>query len=122
MEYVFVYGTLKRGFSNNFVMGNSEFVGQCITVNDYFLTQGRFYPMLIDAQPGKKIKGELFLVETSKIPSIDRFEGHPNLFNRQKILVRFHEKNIEAWCYFYTNLEQLEPGEVLLEEYLNPRH
>lgn len=103
-ELVAVYGTLKRGFGNNSVMGfASKFVSTGETYNKY--------PMICSGIPfvypnkgeGHNIKVEVFLTDTRTLEGpIDGLEGHPHNYRREKTLIKLEDGNyVHCWLYFY---------------------
>lgn len=92
---VFVYGTLKKGFHNNQLLGNSEFLGQ-------FKTEPRFTMFSFGGFPAVSIggttpiKGEIYQIqEEGVLDTLDRLEGHPNWYKRERIDTPFGK----AWIY-----------------------
>lgn len=109
-ENVFVYGTLKQGYGNYPVMERAE--GQLISKAH---TDGKKYD-LYDLGPypavvkGKfSIIGELYVVEDLK--PLDRLEGYPRFYNREKTKVWGLGEHIYdswyAWIYFIEDAETL---------------
>ncbi len=91
MEYYFIYGTLKDGMKNNYILDNmdAEYICECNTV-DYFpmFDIGDGFPYLQDPLypgVGEIVKGELWGVNKLDEASLDRFEGVPSLYKRGKI-------------------------------------
>jgi len=118
-EQVFIYGTLKRGFSNH---RRLQVVGTFlkeVTTDDVFDLKMNFFPCLFkepltsNSSP-KHIKGELWSVYKRKLKILDKFEGHPTLFKRGKIMV----EGQEVWTYFYQGADI--HGESLTE-YIEPK-
>ena len=106
---VFVYGSLKRGFGNHDVLGDSEFIAKTRTV-------GRCYNMIsLGAFPGVidkgeyDIEGELYSVDDYTMDALDMLEGEGYLYRRRKVgLASGHT----AWIYFLIwNLSTDEPQE-----------
>lgn len=91
-QSVFVYGTLRRGGSNHFRMVGAVLVGKgtvegeihVIDLNPAFL-----FPALVDAG-GKRVVGELYLVQDETLKALDDFEGvsEPPHFNDEYVRVR----------------------------------
>jgi gamma-glutamylcyclotransferase (GGCT)/AIG2-like uncharacterized protein YtfP len=70
---LFVYGSLKRGQSNHHELGSALFVGEVRTVPQFALRMLDGYPLLIAG--AQSIRGELFLLPTARLPTLDAFEG-----------------------------------------------
>ena len=81
---VFVYGTLLMGESNSYLLKNAQFDGVAITKPEYVLVDMKWYPAAV--QGGKtSIWGEVYLVNSYLLDAIDRLEGHPNFYRRQRV-------------------------------------
>jgi gamma-glutamylcyclotransferase (GGCT)/AIG2-like uncharacterized protein YtfP len=84
---VFVYGTLKRGYHNHRILGDSKFLSEATTKPLYKLYDCGSYPCItFDEKDGRAIKGELFEVSSSDIlMNLDWLEAVPDLYRRDKI-------------------------------------
>ena len=94
VKMVFVYGTLKQGFSNHHVMkrANGRFVGTHNTDPWYtMIKMGTFPGVVVGGETS--IKGEVFEVD-SLVP-LDRLEGYPSFYNRRLIETDYGP----AWMY-----------------------
>ena len=97
--YVFVYGTLRKGFGNHHLLKNSKFIGYATTKEKYSLyVDGIPYVVKI---PTTQIKGEVYEVDRDTLNALDELEGHPNFYKRELIDVIVNGKTIKAWIYFY---------------------
>lgn len=98
-SYVFVYGTLKRGFHNHHLLRSSSLLGEAMT-QDSYLMFGRGVPYIM---PGGyyPVAGEVYAVEDEEVMSLlDRLEGHPTMYCREVIPVRLAQgQEMKAWCY-----------------------
>ena len=99
---IFVYGTLKKGFNNNYLLNNSKFIGEAITIEKYALYQSGI-PFVIKDKSVSKIHGEVYSVDSETLNILDDLEGHPNCYKREEIFVSLRQNNekIKAWIYFY---------------------
>jgi gamma-glutamylaminecyclotransferase len=71
--YLFAYGSLKRGGSNQHELGTARFVAQVTTAPRYALRLLLGYPLLV---PGAlAIRGELFELPQAQLLALDAFEG-----------------------------------------------
>lgn len=89
--YVFVYGTLKSGFSNHkFYMDDSELVDEVTTVDKFaMIGEDRAFPYLLGTNDdGYHVEGELYEVPESSLRFLDRLEGVPTHYQRQVISVK----------------------------------
>lgn len=81
--YAFVYGTLKRGFSNYWLMddvvakGHARFLGTARTKQKFPMVCGPYQvPFLIDLPAaGHHVRGELYEVDCHAIERLDDLEG-----------------------------------------------
>ncbi|KAI6201240.1 Gamma-glutamylcyclotransferase family protein [Aphelenchoides besseyi] len=107
--YVFVYGTLKKGEPNELVMadgegGRSKFVGFAETFRPFPLivsTQFNIPFLLKDPGKGKKITGEVYIVNEEKLKALDELENHPHFYVRDLETVVLSEtgETKEVWIY-----------------------
>jgi gamma-glutamylcyclotransferase (GGCT)/AIG2-like uncharacterized protein YtfP len=126
-EYLFVYGTLKKSFNNEFsryLLNHCDFIGNAAAVGFlYKVVDGdETYPALIPDRPGY-VYGELYLLHkktaSQTLAFLDVYEETPELFSRRAVIVKSlndgNERPYSAWAYVYNkntdNLELLESGE-----------
>jgi gamma-glutamylaminecyclotransferase len=106
MHRVFVYGTLKRGFTNHEAgLAGAAYLGRFRTREPYPLVVGGKWlsPYLI-AEPGvgERVFGEVFEVSDKDLAALDRFEGAhlPEGYRRIAVAVEdAHGATCEAWTY-----------------------
>lgn len=95
-EFVFVYGSLKRGFGNNEVIPTgSSFLGESRTLKSEF-TMYSFtgYPAV--KQDGEwKIAGEIY--EVPNLYALDRLEGNGMFYQRERVEVEDFDERV--WMY-----------------------
>ena len=116
-EIVAVYGTLKRGFSNNSVMGNSTYVASGKTMNKYPMVESGIPFVLPRVGEGHNIKVEVFMCTKAQLGPIDSLEGHPHNYCRKRTPVRLETGElVMAWLYFYPNSEYVDNG-TYIDEY-----
>ncbi|XP_031248871.1 putative gamma-glutamylcyclotransferase At3g02910 [Pistacia vera] len=110
---IFSYGTLKRGFSNHYLMRElinknvAVFLGPYITHHPYPLVCGPYdIPYLIHLSgSGNRVKGELYSVSTQGLARLDEFEGTKfGHYDRLPVQVQSEEDEgeglVEAEAYF----------------------
>lgn len=96
-QYLFVYGTLKKGYGNHFLLENSQFICNHVIKGD--LTQQPYYGFPT-AYPGdNQIHGEIYAVNLDTIRRCDMLEGHPHLFKRT--LTKTIDYEYDVMVYFY---------------------
>lgn len=114
---MFVYGTLKSGYSNNGYMRNCTLIGK-VKTKDKFSLYSRGIPYL-GKEPNYQVIGELYEVPKSELPAIDRLEGYRandhqgSWYKREDVIVVDEEGN-EHQAQSYFNEEK---GELIGNEY-----
>lgn len=120
-DKLFVYGTLKRGFSRNSVLKDAEFLGNAKLYFNYFrMIDCGFFPALVKVDPRfsrkrYEISGELYRITPEILVETDIIEGYPSLYDRtEEIVTRVHptDKTIDhfdmdwAWVYYWNRPDQ----------------
>lgn len=122
---VFVYGTLKRGQGNHYLLDHkgAQFVSEATTVGSWLMYDGGF-PRVARLQRGLPkdhflrgrvghVKGEVFKVDEPTFMALDRLEGYPRLYDREKVSVVSGEEPGEsywtAWMYVIVQHPRHEP-------------
>ncbi|QEZ90202.1 gamma-glutamyl cyclotransferase, AIG2-like (plasmid) [Aliarcobacter cibarius] len=102
--YVFTYGTLKKGFSNNHFLNDAIFISNAITCDNYqmYPCSNKNFPFLIKSENVQQIKGEVFKTNSKKVlDDLDYLENYPNLYLKEFIKVKLENNSIvEALVYF----------------------
>merc|ERR1712037_93131 len=113
---IFVYGTLKRGFSNYHEMEKLEgkiFISEAKTVKKFPLVVATEcgIPALLKVPGSARVTGELWEIPERWIQQVDDFEAHPELYTRLNEEVERKDTGaiVSAGIYF---IEQ--PNEELL--------
>lgn len=92
---LFVYGTLMRGFHNNYMLEGSTFLGRAITSADYSLYASGI-PFLTTGK--QHVAGEVFEVNEHILRACDALEGHPNWYCRKPISLIYPQlDHVEAY-------------------------
>ncbi|MBV5329983.1 MAG: gamma-glutamylcyclotransferase [Chlorobium sp.] len=100
---IFVYGTLKRGFSNHHFLMGSRFIGTGRTVEKYAMHTEGGIPFVVENEPVSYIYGELFSVDGAVLQSLDRLERHPTWYRRREIDICLDggtNPPMKVWMYF----------------------
>ncbi len=101
-ELLFVYGSLKKGFDNHSLISHhAKRLGKALTIKKFGMYEDSFgnYPYLINA-PFYRIHGELYEIPREDLlEKIDAFEGAPDYYQREKILVKTHHGVQRAYVY-----------------------
>ena len=81
-----VYGTLRKSFGNNYLLKNSEFLGERALTLPFKMVDLGSFPGLTPDDKFNTIIVEVFNVsETLLMSRIDALEGHPNFYTRISI-------------------------------------
>ena len=83
---VFVYGTLKSGFWNHYLLKGCEFVGSAATVPTYRMIENGF-PVIIPDPEGKPLAGEIYTVDDEILARLDQLEREGSSYDRKLINV-----------------------------------
>ena len=131
MDFVFVYGTLKRGFPyHESGMKHARFFGRCRTLEAYpLVVGGRWFSPILLAEPGvgRRVIGEVYQVDDAELAELDALEGGhlPTGYQRAAIAVEPVDGGaaFEAWSYFKDRADVDVIHADMLEEYaLDPRY
>lgn len=105
-DFLFVYGTLRRGQSADLTRtGAALFVGPD-RVSGTLFSLGGFPGVKLEGETFDADKpavvGECFLIEDDALTArLDHYEGHPNLFCRKVVKT---ESGRDAWVYEYNGV------------------
>ena len=117
---VFVYGTLKKGQGNNFMLNGEEFIGKAATTESLNMASiGVPVVMRLFVDNMRKMAepviGEVYNISKKLLKILDQLEGHPDLYKRTAIKVRLLEsqKVVKAYIYFFV------PGQIHVEKFFD---
>jgi gamma-glutamylaminecyclotransferase len=97
---VFVYGTLRRGQHNNYLLKDQKFVGEAISSCPHFTMMASGIPFVSYAKAnGHRVRGEIFMVSDACLDRLDQLEGHPDWYQRDLRLFEVKGKVVTAWIY-----------------------
>jgi len=109
-DYVFVYGTLKRGHGNHRLLQGCRIwkaKAEGIDLHD-----GRAFPF---AKRGSHVThGELYEVPDDVLERLDHLEGHPHFYRRERTTILVGDKQVNAWIYLCPEAKKhplIESGE-----------
>jgi gamma-glutamylaminecyclotransferase len=115
-ELVFVYGTLKRGYSNNRLLNNATYLGKATTMSRWaMIGKNMPFPYLLEIDPkGHKISGEVYAVDKNTKRALDRLEGTPHHYKETDISITYNDTKEAAVVstYVKTNVtkeDKLKP-------------
>lgn len=94
---VFVYGTLKAGMPNNYLLASAQFMGKDEAPG--VLYSGSSFPMAVPCpNEERKIQGEVYDVDGETLQRLDALEGHPRMYTRTPVRLSSGKKaSIYYW-------------------------
>lgn len=94
-KQVFVYGTLKRGFSNDHVMrkANAVYVGDSV-IDRFDMYSLAAFPAIVPTEKPHLVYGEVYTV--ADIEPLDWLEGYPDFYDRMEVMTSYGL----AWVYY----------------------
>lgn len=96
---VFVYGTLRRGGANHYMLSDSNFLGRYTTEPLYTMFRLGQFPAVV-ARGNNTISGEIYRVSDEVFGLLDELNCYPSVFSRQLI----HTPAGHTWIYLYNRL------------------
>tara|TARA_B100001094_G_C18150787_1_gene783560 strand:- start:871 stop:1236 length:366 start_codon:yes stop_codon:yes gene_type:complete len=116
LHIVFVYGTLKKGYSNQGYLAGQEYLGEYETNPRWGLIDlGPFPAMVCGALA---VKGEAYSISDSVLEDLDILEGvAQGMYHRRRIQITNsgNQSKINAWVYTYNAIPH--PSTTLLQEW-----
>ena len=87
--YLFVYGTLKRGVHNHYLLDEVEFICEATTKQKYpMVNTEEYFPSLIDdVGNGYNVEGEVYKISKQILSVLEILEGYPDHYYHRNIQV-----------------------------------
>lgn len=100
-QLIFVYGTLKRGYHNHYLMQGASFLGTGHTIEKYAMYK-HVVPYVIKGRPVTRVHGEIYAIQKSILETLDLFEGNPvwNFRELVEVILDADGAQVSAWMYF----------------------
>lgn len=101
--YVFVYGTLKKGYANHHYLADQQFIGPAALPNHLLYAVSKGFPGVCPA-PGRnhQVNGELYQVTAECLKHMDRLESNGRMYQRQLLDVTLSNSDtLPAWVYIW---------------------
>ena len=118
---IFVYGTLKEGYSNNmYYMYNADYIDEAKSVEKYaMIGKNMGFPYLLGKhKDGYNIKGELYEAPPSTMRLLDQLEGYPTHYDKTIIEVADSKGQVhQAVTYIKAKLYQRDLDSEFIEEF-----
>lgn len=114
---VFVYGTLRKGEANAFLLNGTTCLGVCCLQSGFSLFDLGSYPAAIADARGPELVGEVYEITAETLQALDVLEECPVLYDRELVMTSFGE----AWIYTYNgslvNIPRLNHGDWCLAKH-----
>ncbi|KAL0476368.1 gamma-glutamylcyclotransferase [Acrasis kona] len=124
-NFIFVYGTLKKGFHwHDKFLSTATFVGRATSVNKQALVVDDFgVPHLLNVKGGESISGEVWRVDEEALSGLDDYEGvNKEYYSREPIEVRLDNGSVlSADAYYKVSAGSLAEG-PFISEYTKSYH
>jgi gamma-glutamylaminecyclotransferase len=106
-HYIFVYGTLKKGFRNHRLILNAPLVGCGFTSARNFILyneRNAKFPVALFTNNGASLYGEVYRVEVEDIRTLDNLESNGIIYKRYPLDIQTYQsvgsmQKIKAWTY-----------------------
>lgn len=103
-NYLFVYGTLKRAFSNDyarFLRSNSSYIGEASVRGKLYLLD--WYPGLVLSENGYPVYGEVYQIvhnHQEVYEMLDEYEGiSEGLYHQEEVTIEVNGRMLLAKVY-----------------------
>ena len=110
---VFVYGTLKKGLSNHYLLEGAPYLGSAITdTARFYMRETEHFPIVFEANGQKKVSagkifGEVYVVDPKRLLQLDRLEGNGYMYQRELVWTKLLDQDrstallphIKTWMY-----------------------
>ena len=107
---VFTYGTLMRGQSAEYLMGNAEWGGHAC-LHGYAMTDLDSFPGISESASETAL-GEVWFVDDDTLAHLDRYEGEGSLYIRRQVQVENSYGRLDAYAYIDNGMSR---GRLLRE-------
>jgi len=95
---VFVYGTLRAGQANHYLLRQATLLGACQLASGYQLYDLGAYPAAKKSDAGNvPLVGEVYRVDDETLAALDLLEEYPREYTRERVETHYGL----AWIYLY---------------------
>ncbi len=110
MSLICVYGSLKQGFGNHGLLGDSTLVGRSILPSGFTMWSLGGFPCITIGGEGP-VHIEVYDVSPATLSRLDGLEGHPNWYRRMPVDTEYGPAEIYVMPdNKYSNLQKVEDG------------
>lgn len=113
---VFVYGTLREGEANAYLLKEAVKLGDTCLTSGYKLYDLGAYPAAVASLAGAPLFGEVYRIDAEILRDLDWLEEYPVEYGRTEIETPYGR----AWIYLYnqsvTGLPVIEKGDWCLRK------
>lgn len=96
---VAVYGTLRKGFHNNYLLESATLVGKGFSVQGATMYSAGGFPIL-DLKGDKSVVVEVYDVPPQAMRWLDQLEGYPEWYDRTMTdFLLDNGETVSAWIY-----------------------
>lgn len=108
---VFVYGTLKRGYTNHkYFLSDAIFLGKASTQDKWtMIGEGRGFPYVVERDDifGHNVIGEVFLVDKAQLTKLDSLEGvASNHYKKVVVPISYQDNGSKDYTTMYVACEK----------------
>ena len=101
--YLFVYGSLKKGFENHDILSEANYISKAKTLRKFamYKEDNKDYPYIIDDKfTGQSIDGEVYeITRRDLLNRVDDFENSPSYFKHEDIFVQTRSRKMKVKTY-----------------------
>ncbi|RKL69339.1 gamma-glutamylcyclotransferase [Salipaludibacillus neizhouensis] len=114
---LFVYGTLRKGQSNNQIIENASIFSAQARIKGKLYDTGYEYPALV-LKGDTYVFGEIHEVDDKLLPKLDMLEDYDesrldNLYYRTKKMIETDKGAVEAWVYVIDHQHEQELNQLV---------
>ena len=113
---VFVYGTLREGEANAYLLKEAVKLGDGCLSSGYILYDLKAYPAAIASRSGTSLFGEVYQINEGILRDLDQLEEYPVEYDRVEVETAYGR----AWIYLYNQpvvgLPVIEEGDWCLRD------
>lgn len=119
LHRIFVYGTLKTGFSNDALLYRAKYIGDGKTAEKWrMIGEGYSFPYVLGkGDNGYNITGEVYEVTDTELAALDRLEGSPTHYHKVPADIIVNGKSLPCQLYQKSGSSSFFNSETLIETF-----